>query len=122
MVLDPRFRAARVFMETPDKEIIYYLRDIWTGRLIAADERKRILQDRLLKSWVPDGDGVDLDINGTHVIFRFHRLDGQYVCFFEPTSNIVNWGDVRDWIKMNVPDVTIVDSTNFNAVLAAVKK
>jgi hypothetical protein len=47
------------------------------------------------------------------VSFIWYVVNGHYVCFYEATSNVVNWKMVEEWLKIQQPEAIRTDYNNF---------
>jgi hypothetical protein len=67
-----------------------------------------------------------LDDRPVNVLFRFDVLNGQTVCFWEPTSQVVDYLLIEDFLKYVgkycLPDVITTNATNFHQVIQKIKK
>lgn len=107
--LEPKFALVDVFLETPDMDIVSYLRDEWTGAVV---HPTRPFPEKLrIKSW-KDAGGYMCMIQRTGVRFAFAELDGFLVCFYEATSEVVYWAELNEWLKTNFPDTEKGDVEN----------
>jgi len=102
-----------------DEAIAGYLRGVWLGWQIAANEREDVPQKCLLKR-DPLDKGVHLDVSGALLTFGFDHVDGHVVCIFapscQPSRQAINWEAIyrwseklRYWIGQAFPGIAIVD-------------
>lgn len=88
--------------------------------------------EKIIKEWEQDvGNGIKVGKVGKHevwVSFMFNKLDGQWVCFYNATSQVVDHTLVENWIKKNCPVKTsdgrwaMCDADNFHHAIHRIEE
>lgn len=88
--------------------------------------------EKIISNWEQDiGHGIRVGKVGKHEVwvnFMFSKLDGQMVCFYNATSQVVDHTMVENWIKKNCPVKTsdgrwaMCDADNFHHAIHRIEE
>jgi hypothetical protein len=66
--------------------------------------------------WIESCNGLGMAVgpHNTYIMFWFHQINGKLVAFYEPTSLVVYWDDVNDFIRSFGKPYT--NATNYHPI------
>ena len=82
----------------------------------ATQFEQRCLRERYCKdyAWKNAANDHWVQLNDTFVSFYYAYIGGVKVCFFTPTSRIVNWNDIESAMNMYVSNGNWCTAMNFH--------
>lgn len=117
-----RITTTKFFVELPDMNIESM---IW--KMHSKGSKQCMDQAKFEWESLPSGIGTDLG-NGTYVHFGFSIIDGVMVCFYSPTSSVVDWNVIKEWFKKYIWDEDLTyknnhcDAGNINDLFSYINK
>ena len=101
-----RLTTSKFFIELPDMNIEHML---WK---LHSEDSGQCLDQKKVK-WESISSGIGTDVGGgTYVHFGFNIIDDVMVCFYAPTSSVVDWNAISDWFKKYIWDEELTYRNN----------
>jgi len=77
-------------------------------------------------NWKEDYSGLLIEVGllnnmGTSICITFATILDRLICFYEPTSLVVDYRLINNWIKDNFKNISKHDAMNFNNCILHVK-
>jgi hypothetical protein len=120
--VDPRFDKTFYLIETDDCSRLTLWREYSKeapkcGPMLGGENMLNPIHGRL--EWEQDNPGKiihvgDCDDRPVHISCFWNILDGKYVCFWEATSQVVDYKLIEEWFALYCPKARQTNAMNFH--------